>query len=116
MERNVLCKTDDILPGEKKIFQVKRTSIVVVRKNDQYYALRNGCPHQGAELGKGSLGGAAVPSDIKVYCYEKQGEVIYCPWHHWAFDVESGCSVYDRDTKVKTYDVKVEGDDLVLYA
>ncbi|WP_091275291.1 Rieske (2Fe-2S) protein [Alteribacillus persepolensis] len=114
--RNVLCKRDEIPPGDKKIFQVKKTSIVVVRKEDKFFAIRNGCPHQGAELGKGSLGGAAPPSDVKEYCYEKQGEVLYCPWHHWSFDVETGCSVYDEKIKVKTYDVKVEGDDVVLYA
>ncbi|WP_209123297.1 Rieske (2Fe-2S) protein [Alkalihalobacillus sp. BA299] len=118
MERNVLCKMDDIPQGETKVFQIRRMSIVVIRKEGEFYALRNWCPHQGAELDKGVLRGAArATSDVKEVCYEKPGKFLYCPWHHWSFDIENGCSMHDpENTKVKTYDVKIEGDDLVIYA
>ena len=47
----------------------------------------------------------------------KNRVALYCPWHHWSFDIENGCSMHDPDhTKIKSYDVKVEGDDLVIYA
>ncbi|MBU8906242.1 Rieske (2Fe-2S) protein [Desertibacillus haloalkaliphilus] len=118
MERNVLCKKSEIPLGESKVFQVRRLSVVVVRKeNEQFYAVRNFCPHQGAELGKGVLRGAARANDVKDVCYEKPGSFLYCPWHHWSFDVENGCSMHDpENTKIKTYDVKVENDEVVLYA
>lgn len=117
MKKNILCKKDDIKPGEKRVFQVNRTSIIVVRKDDKFYALRNACPHQGAELISGPLRGEAKSDTVKKYeKYDKKGEVLICPWHHWGFDIESGCAVYGKDQKIKTYDVKVEGDDLVLYA
>ena len=32
MERNILCKKDELSTGEFKIFQVNRMSIVLVRK------------------------------------------------------------------------------------
>ncbi|WP_458413481.1 Rieske (2Fe-2S) protein [Schinkia sp. CFF1] len=117
MERNVLCKKGDILPGETKIFHVRRTSIALVRKqNDELYAVRNSCPHQGAELAKGVLRGAPRAEEIGDICYEKPGGFLYCPWHHWAFDVETGCSMHDpSSTKIKTYDVKIEGEDIVIY-
>ncbi|WP_338452742.1 Rieske (2Fe-2S) protein [Niallia oryzisoli] len=117
MERNVLCKKDELSTGEFKIFQVQRMSIVLVRKKDKYHAIRNWCPHQGAELGKGVLRGAVRPSNRSEYDYDKPAGFLYCPWHHWSFDVENGCSMHDPEkTKVKTYDVKIEGDDVVLYA
>ena len=117
MERNIVCKKDDLQSGEKKVFQVRRMSIIVVRKDDGYYALRNACPHQGAEFEKGVLRGAARTSEVKEISYEKPGGFLYCPWHHWSFDVENGCSMHDpENTKVKTFDVKIEGDDVVVYA
>ena len=118
MERNVLCKKDDILPGDKKVFQIRRTSIVLTRKENEFYAMRNACPHQGAELATGVLRGVARSSaDDREVCYEKKDGYLYCPWHHWSFDIETGCSAHNpENVKVKTYEVKIEGDDLVIYA
>ena len=117
MERNVLCKKDEISSGELKFFKLEERLLLLVRKEDQFYALRNWCPHQGAELGKGVLRGAARSYEGKEICYEKPGGFLYCPWHHWSFDVENGCSMHDPEkTKIKSYDVKVEGDDVVFYA
>jgi len=117
LERNVLCKKNDILPGDKKVFQIRRMSIMLTRKEDEYFAIKNACPHQGAELATGLLRGVARSTKDKDVCYENQGGYIYCPWHHWSFDIENGCSAHDPErVKVKTYEVKVEGDDLVIYA
>lgn len=117
MDRNVVCKVNEMKVGDRKSIQVRRMSIIVVRKGDNFYALRNACPHQGAEFDKGPLRGAARSYEDKEICYEKQGGVLYCPWHHWSFDVENGCSVHDpENTKIKTFDVKIEGDEVVVYA
>ncbi|MDR7075755.1 nitrite reductase/ring-hydroxylating ferredoxin subunit [Neobacillus niacini] len=117
MGRNILCNKEDIKPGEKKVFQVGRASVLVVRNGEKFYAIRNACPHQGAELDKGFLGPVARSSQVKEFCLEEHGGHIYCPWHRWSFDLETGCSDHDpANEKVKTYDVKVEGNDLVVYA
>jgi nitrite reductase (NADH) small subunit len=116
VERNVLCKKNEILPGDKKVFQIRRTSIVLTRNEDGYFAMRNACPHQGAELSGGLLRGLACSSSEKEVCYEKQSSYLYCPWHHWSFDIETGRSAHDPSVKVKTYEIKIEDDDLVIYA
>ncbi|MDR7075951.1 nitrite reductase/ring-hydroxylating ferredoxin subunit [Neobacillus niacini] len=118
LERTVVCKKSEMQPGDRKVVQVRRISILVVRKEDEFYAVRNACPHQGAEFEKGVLRGAArATSEIKEVYYEKPGGFIYCPWHHWSFDVETGCSMHDpENTKIKTFEVKVEADEVVVYA
>ncbi|MBM4761828.1 Rieske (2Fe-2S) protein [Bacillus sp. B15-48] len=117
LERNVVCQKDDMKPGDKKVIQVRRMSILVIRKEDGFYAVRNACPHQGAGFEKGVLRGVATATDIKEVSYEKQGGYIYCPWHHWSFDVENGCSMHDpENTKIKTFNVSVENDEVVVYA
>ena len=116
MEKHVLCNKDNLSIGDREIYQIGRLSVVLIRTKDGFYAMRNSCPHQGGPLGKGTIQGAALPSNVGEYCYEKKGDIIYCPWHHWEFDVTNGCSVRDPESvKVKTYAVKVEGDDVVLY-
>lgn len=117
MERNVVCKKDEMKIGDRKVIKVRKMGIIVVRKEDNFYALRNACPHQGAEFDKGVLRGAARASEVREICYEKPGGFLYCPWHHWSFDVENGCSAHDpANTKIKTFDVKIEGEDVVIYA
>lgn len=117
VERNVVCKVDEMKLGDRKSVQVRRMSILVIRNKDGFYAVRNACPHQGAQFEKGVLRGAARAEVDKEIHYEKPGGFIYCPWHHWSFDVETGCSMHDpENTKIRTFDVKIEGDEVVLYA
>lgn len=116
MEKYVLCQKDSLAVGEKRTFQIDKTGVVLVRTEDGFYAIRNVCPHQGGPLGAGALQGAAMPSDAGSYCYERRGQIVYCPWHHWEFDAKTGCSVRDpQKVKVKSYQVAVEGEAVVLY-
>ena len=42
-----------------------------------------------------------------------EGKEVICPWHAWRFDVTTGICDLDQ-TKVETYPVKVEGDDIYV--
>jgi nitrite reductase/ring-hydroxylating ferredoxin subunit len=44
------------------------------------------------------------------------GKVVRCPWHNWAFDLATGTHCYDPNEKIRTYEVKVDGDQVILYA
>ena len=37
-----------------------------------------------------------------------EGQVLRCPWHGWEFDIATGCSLFDPDTKLMSYPVHVE--------
>jgi len=75
--------------------------------NDQYAicnvggilrALHGTCLHQGGPLGEGNI---------------VEGRLV-CPWHAWEWDCQTGENPDDPSQKVATYEVKLEGDDILL--
>ena len=75
------------------------TTAAVTHYDGEYAALDNNCPHQGGPLGQGRV----------------EDDCVYCPWHGWQFDVETGEHVQGEDT-VGTYDVVVEDDGIFVRA
>ncbi len=61
-------------------------------------ALSGICIHRGGPLGQGQI---------------HDGRVV-CPYHLWEFDCETGEYDYDPTKTVPTFQVKVEGDDVLL--
>lgn len=110
-----LCSIDDVHSGGMKEIRIQNRRIVIGRKGDAYFAMHGLCPHQGASFACGSLSGTLFPAkEVSAYKYGKEGEIVRCPWHNWEFDMASGCSVHDPKMRVKTYEVKVQGNDLYI--
>ena len=63
-------------------------------------ALEGICPHRGGPLGQGAM----------------YGENVVCPWHAWEFDSTTGQADGNVDACLKTYPVKIEGDDILIDA
>lgn len=107
---------DDFVDGEARRVEVGDRGLVVVRKGEQVFALRDTCPHQGARLSDGCVGGkslASLPGDE--IGYGQMGEVLTCPWHGWEFDVCTGRSLADPERKrVASYAVHVEGNRVIV--
>jgi nitrite reductase (NADH) small subunit len=104
-----LCRTDEIAEGQAKGFEVGRRRLVLVRSHGRFYALNDQCPHRAARLSDGTVGGTAVPSDVGVVEYGRDGEILRCPWHGWEFDITNGCSLHDPGRqRVRSYPVHVE--------
>jgi 3-phenylpropionate/trans-cinnamate dioxygenase ferredoxin subunit len=109
MGRYVIGNVEDIPAGFNKIVELEGKSIGVFNVNQQYYALKNTCPHQNAPLCLGRVTGMTLPSNPGQYLYGREGEIVRCPWHGWEFDITNGKSIYDpHKCKVKTYEVMVE--------
>lgn len=101
---------DEIPESTCKIVNISGKSIGVFHVNGEFFALRNVCPHQGAELCRGKIVGIHVCGesidDVKLV---REGEFIRCPWHGWEFDIKTGKSLIDPNkTLVRSYEVKVE--------
>jgi 3-phenylpropionate/trans-cinnamate dioxygenase ferredoxin subunit len=107
--RHIVASVGEIPPGSRKIVEVAGRTIGVFNVGGRFFAVRNSCPHQGGPLCLGPTIGlitADVPGQIK---YEREGEILRCPWHGWEFDLATGRSVFDPNrTRVKAYPVEVE--------
>lgn len=55
-------------------FQSNSTAVLLLKHQDEYYLVKNKCPHQGIKLDQ------AKCSD----------GMITCPWHHYSFDLKTG--------------------------
>lgn len=109
MSRHVVATAGEIPPGGRKIVTVKGREIGVFRVGDEYFALLNRCPHEGAELCRGRLGGLAGSDGPGDFRLTRAGEFLRCPWHGWEFDLRTGQSVCDPDSVfVRHYAVTVE--------
>ncbi|WP_372660908.1 Rieske (2Fe-2S) protein [Cohnella sp.] len=115
--KQVVCSSDDLVPGQKRAVQIGLRSVVLVRMNSgEYCALLNVCPHQGARLSDGELTGTTLPADVGEYVFGRENEVLRCPWHRWEFDVTSGNALFnDRRACVKRYEVTVEEGNVVIH-
>ena len=116
--RQVVCKKDEIAPGEMRESTLGRASIVLCRTADgEFYAFTNRCIHQGAPLVKGKLCGAPEPTDnVGEYKFSREGEILRCPWHGREFDTKNGGrSLANPKFKLKEYKVEIEEDNVVVY-
>ena len=95
---------------------VRGIRVGVLSVDGQFFALRNKCPHKGAPLCEGTVGGTFLPSRPNEYVYGMDNKVIRCPWHGWEFDLTTGKSLFEPDdVRVKVYRVSVENGDVFLH-
>lgn len=115
-EGTAVCRVDDLAPGEKRRIVVGRRPIALCRTaSGEYYAVSDNCPHQGASMSAGALGGAMVAAEPGRYTWGRSGEVLRCPWHAWEFDVTTGCSMWgEGGVRLATYPVTIVDGDVVL--
>ena len=120
-QRVVVGKATEIPVGARKLVVPfrGRAGIGVFNVNGTLYALRNICPHNRGPLCTGHVSGRFVanapPSSAgATLAMDRDGEILRCPWHNWAFDITDGSCLGDPRLRVKTYPVSVQGDDVVV--
>lgn len=108
--RHEICASADLPIGARKIVEIGNRSIGIFNVHGSLYAIKNVCPHQGAELCRGTVGGTMLPTDeVGKYEYALDGQVLRCPWHFWEFDITTGEMIFvPEPMRVKTFDVAVE--------
>jgi nitrite reductase/ring-hydroxylating ferredoxin subunit len=81
--------------GVMRIVQIGRRQIGILRREgDVVHALLNVCPHRGAPVCRGTIGGTMLPSAPGELIYANDGKVLKCPWHGYEFDIETGASLF----------------------
>jgi nitrite reductase/ring-hydroxylating ferredoxin subunit len=106
----VVGRVSDFRNGDRKIVDVNGKSIGVFRIGDDFYAIRNRCPHQWGPLCLGDLAPRAVsggPGDVHL---DSGPPLIACPWHGWEYDLATGQSFMGPgrgNMAARSYDVTV---------
>ncbi|MEE9144613.1 MAG: Rieske 2Fe-2S domain-containing protein [Candidatus Binatia bacterium] len=93
-------KKDDVPAGSGKTFEVNGKPIAVFNVEGNFYAVHDTCLHRGGPLGEGDV----------------EGKIVTCPWHGWQYDVTNGVNEMDPSMILEKFEVKVEGDDLLVAA
>jgi nitrite reductase/ring-hydroxylating ferredoxin subunit len=89
---------NDIKDGESKVVSANGELIALYKAKGNFFATTNECPHKGGPLGEGYL----------------EGEVVTCPWHGWKFNVCTGISPVAPTVGIKTYNVTVQGNNVMI--
>lgn len=104
---------EELMDGNMKMAKINGHEILLARVGDNYYSADNRCPHMGGNLSHGTL----------------DGTVITCPRHHSQFDLTDGHVIRWTDwtglkksvgkllkspRNLKTYNVKVEGEKILV--
>src|SRR5271170_2991709 len=115
MSRHVVARVDEIAPGTCKIVTVKGREIGVFHVKDEFFAIFNRCPHQGAPLCRGALLSRLESPAPGEYRLTRHGEMLRCPWHCWEFDIRTGQSWCDPDSVLaRCFDVAIEPGEAVV--
>lgn len=81
--------------GRFVVIEAGRHSVGIIRlRNGQLKAVRNLCPHKGAPVCRGIVGGTWPPSRPGELIFDREGEVLVCPWHGYEFDLTDGTELY----------------------
>ena len=93
-----VAKTNDI-PLDKMIHvEVDGKEILIANVKGKFYAIGDRCPHMNAMLSKGTL----------------NNTIVTCPRHFSSFDVKTGKAISGHTQDLPVYEVKVDGDDLLI--
>jgi nitrite reductase/ring-hydroxylating ferredoxin subunit len=93
-----IAKTFDVPVGKMKHVEVDGIEIMIAHVEGKFYAVGDRCPHLNAKLSEGTL----------------NKTIVTCPRHLSTFDVTTGRVISGTRSSLPSYDVKVDGDDLLI--
>lgn len=83
-------------PGQVLEISAAGRALCVANVDGKICVLDGVCPHEGGPLGEGAL---------------ENGRVV-CPWHAYAFDVQTGEAEDDPEVRAEVLEAKVENGEL----
>ncbi|MDB9524738.1 FAD-dependent oxidoreductase [Oscillatoria sp. CS-180] len=99
ISRVSVCPVDDISDGQMRQYTVAGRDVLLVRRDESFYAIAAHCSHYGAPLENGVL------------CKDR----VVCPWHNACFSFRTGelLEPPGRDN-LKRYDVSVQNNTVYI--
>jgi len=86
-----VCELDELVEGQGRYAEIGGFKLAVFLHEGRVYALDHRCPHAGGNIAGGHV---------------ENGRAV-CPWHHWAFDLETGQMPGRPLVKVRTYPTRL---------
>ena len=111
-------KVSDFKNREKKIVIIDDQEVGIFRINDNFFAWKNQCPHQGGPVCQGRLFPLVkenLDSEMQSHgrIYDEKKLNIVCPWHGLEFDIETG--EHPGNPKLKLDPITIEVNSDILY-
>jgi nitrite reductase (NADH) small subunit len=113
--RYTVAPAAELPPGARKVVTVNGHEIGVFNVEGSFYAILNYCPHRAGPLCQGRVRPLVTSPGVYEWAYEREGQILKCPWHQWEFDLATGQALYDEKLRVRTYRVEKEGEEVVLF-
>lgn len=90
-----ILRASDCPVGSRKYVEIGDIGLAVfhLADPDRFVVVENACPHAGGNLSAGDI--------------ENDTEIV-CPWHAWAFDLDTGACTLNETVRLERYDCKVE--------
>ncbi|TLZ87407.1 MAG: Rieske 2Fe-2S domain-containing protein [Methanobacteriota archaeon] len=95
-----VAKTSDVQPGEGRVVVVQGHPVALFNVKGRFYAVSNVCLHRGGPIGEGMLDDA----------------VVTCPNHGWEYDVRTGANLANPTARLRTFEVRIDGEDVFVGA
>ena len=95
-----VAKTSDVAPGHARVIVVQGHPVALFNVEGRFFAISNVCLHRGGPVGEGEL----------------DGPIVTCPMHGWEYDVRTGANTINPAARLSTYEVRIEGDDVLVGA
>jgi toluene monooxygenase system ferredoxin subunit len=93
-----VAKIEDLWSGEMMGLEVNGERVLLVNFDNRIYAYADICPHQKSLLSEGTL----------------THKILRCGRHHWEFDVCTGSGVNPRNACLKSFPIRVDGEDILV--
>lgn len=111
----VVCDAAHLSPGGRvEISGAAHFGITVFNVGGKFHALLNRCPHMGGPLCRGRIRPRVFSEAVGRWTFDREGEVLKCPFHNWEFDIATGQALHDSRLRARRYPVEVRDGKLVV--
>jgi nitrite reductase/ring-hydroxylating ferredoxin subunit len=119
MTEYTVASTDELDDGDRIVVQLEGQEIGIFCVDGEYYAYTNWCIHQSGPVCEGMLSGTQTaefdPESLEVeLTWDRDGEIIACPWHGWEYDIGSGECLSREKARLVSYPVSTADGDVIV--
>ena len=111
MAEHEVMNESEMSEGSSRLVTVNDIEIGIFKAKGKLYAYRNVCPHDGGPVCAGTITGSLVqgPETEWKLKWDREGEILYCPWHGSDFDICTGEALSRKPLRLNSYPIKAEG-------